>query len=350
VGAATRWGAVVPRLSELGLAALHGSSPDVGIVGYSLGGGIGWLARAYGMQCNSVTAIELVTADGDLIRTDAVHESDLHWALRGGGGNFGIVTAIEFAVYPIHELYAGAMFFELRHAGEVLRRWRDLLPALPDEMTAWASVLHVPDLPFVPEPLRARSFAVVSAAFLGDEAAGRALLAPIRGLVPVIDTFAMVPPVALADLAMDPPSPMPYLTTHDILGELPDRAIDEILGAMAPGSAIGGLQLRPLGGALRRTVEGAGARATLPGEIATFGFGIVLDEASGAAVQAGLRELDDLFAGSAVGAYGSFVEVPAEAERFWDAATWARLGSVKSLYDPNDVFRGNHHIAPSSQA
>ena len=92
---------MTPRLSELGLAALHGSSPDVGIVGYSLGGGIGWLARKHGMQTNAVTAIELVTADGRLVRTDPEHEPDLFWALRGGNGNFGVVTAIEFAVLPV---------------------------------------------------------------------------------------------------------------------------------------------------------------------------------------------------------------------------------------------------------
>ncbi len=113
VAAATTWEQVTPRLSDLGLAALHGSSPKVGIVGYSLGGGIGWLARKHGMQTNAVTAIELVTAEGDLVRTDAVHEPELFWALRGGNGNFGVVTALEFAV----------------HAGARALRGRAVLPA-----------------------------------------------------------------------------------------------------------------------------------------------------------------------------------------------------------------------------
>ncbi len=117
VGAGTKWEAVIAPLSELGLAALHGSSPDVGIVGYSLGGGLGWLGRRHGLQCNSVTAIELVTADGHLIRTDAVHEPELFWALRGGGGNFGVVTAIEFEVYPVTELLRRRAVLPLR-AGE----------------------------------------------------------------------------------------------------------------------------------------------------------------------------------------------------------------------------------------
>jgi FAD/FMN-containing dehydrogenase len=181
VGAATRWEDVVPRLSELGLAALHGSSPDVGIVGYSLGGGVGWLARKHWMQANAVTAIELVTADGHLVRTDRVHEPELFWALRGGGGNFGVVTAIEFEVQPVSELYAGAMFFGLDQGADVLHAWTELLPELPDDLTSWANFMHFPPDPALPGELRGRSFVVVNAAFLGSEADGRELLRPVSG-------------------------------------------------------------------------------------------------------------------------------------------------------------------------
>src|SRR4051794_19854767 len=224
VGAATRWEDVVPQLSELGLAALHGSSPDVGIVGYSLGGGIGWLARKHGMQTNAVTAIELVTADGELVRTDAVHEPELFWALRGGGGNFGVVTAIEFAVVPVRELYAGAMFFGLEQTADVLRAWTELLPALAEEITTWTSIMHFPPDPALPEAIRGRSFTVVKAAFLGSEADGRELLRPLRELGPGMDTFAMQPPVALSELAMDPRDPLPYRFRHALIDELPGAA------------------------------------------------------------------------------------------------------------------------------
>jgi FAD/FMN-containing dehydrogenase len=139
VGAGVKWDRVAPRLSAHGLAGLHGSSPDVGIAGYSLGGGMGWLARKHGLQCNAVTALELVTADGELVRADAENEPDLFWALRGGGGNFGVVTAIEFAVHPVDELYAGAMFFPFERSSEVLHAWRELLPSMPEELMSWAS-------------------------------------------------------------------------------------------------------------------------------------------------------------------------------------------------------------------
>src|SRR3954451_17194041 len=190
VGAGVKWEKVGPELSDLGLAALHGSSPDVGIAGYSLGGGMGWLARKYGLQTNSVTTIELVTADGHLVRTDAVHEPDLFWALRGGGGNFGVVTAIEFSVYPVKEVYAGALFFPFERAGELWHSWSELLPGLPDEFISWASVWQFPPLPQIPEHVRGGSFAILMGAFLGDEADGRELLRPLRELGPALDTFA----------------------------------------------------------------------------------------------------------------------------------------------------------------
>jgi FAD/FMN-containing dehydrogenase len=349
VGAGTKWERVSPELSRLGLAGLHGSSPDVGIAGYSLGGGMGWLARKYGLQTNSVTALELVTADGRLVRTDHEHEPELFWALRGGGGNFGVVTAIEFAVYPVAELYAGVMFFPFERASEVLHAWRELLPTLPDELMTWASLLHFPDVPDVPEHLRGGSYTVVYATFIGGEADGRALLAPIRELGPRFDTFAMVAPAALGDLAMDPPDPLPYLTTHHLLGELPAAAIDELLAAAGPGSGapLAMVQLRHMGGALGRIAPGAGARATLPGEISLLGLGIVDGEEAAHAVESSLATLYRALEPYRVGDYPNFVEEPADASAFFDVDAWARLRTVKALYDPEDIFKGNHHVPPA---
>jgi hypothetical protein len=338
---------VTPRLSELGLAALHGSSPDVGIVGYSLGGGVGWLARKHGMQANAVTAIELVTAEGHLLRADPVHEPELFWALRGGGGNFGIVTAIEFEVFPVRELYAGAMFFALEQTADVLGAWTVLLPALPDEITSWANVLHFPPLPEVPEPVRGRSFMVVNAAFLGSEGDGRELVAPLRDLGPQMDTFAMQPPIGLAELAMDPPDPLPYRTAHALVDELPAAAIEDVARIAGPGSALTLVQFRHMGGALARREPGAGARATLPGELAMFGLGVVPEAGAEPAVMAGLDALSAAVAPYAIGEYPNFVEDPADASAFFDPGTWARLRRVKALYDPRDVFKGNHHVPPA---
>lgn len=346
VGAGVRWQDVVPMLSDLGLAALHGSSPLVGIAGYSLGGGMGWLARKYGLQTNSVTALELVTPDARLIRVTPQNEPDLFWALRGGNGNFGVVTAIEFQVYPVSGLYAGAMFFPADSAQLVLRRWFGLAPRLPDEMMTWTSLMQFPDAPDVPEGLRGKPFTVFHGAYLGDAEGGAALLKPIRDLGPVLDTFDMVPPSALADLAMDPPEPLPYLSTTALIDGITPQGLDDLLDAVGPGSGspLPLVQIRQLGGALGRQAPGAGARATLPGSYSVLALGVVADEPDEVAVRTYLSRLEVALQPYKVGEYANFVEQPGDASRFFAPATWDRLRSVKTAHDPEDLFLGNHHI------
>jgi FAD/FMN-containing dehydrogenase len=346
VDAGLKWGHVVPPLSELGLAALHGSSPDVGIVGYTVGGGLSWLGRQHGLQCNAVQAFEVVTADGELVYTDPGNEPELFWALRGGGGSFGVVTAVEFTVQPVAELYAGALFFPAARASEVLHTWHGLLPSLPDQFMTWTALVQLPPEDTIPAPLRGGAFAVVMGAFLGEAADGRDLLHDLWGLGPEVDTFATVPPVGLGELAMDPPLPLPYRTGHQLVGALPSASLDDFVAAvdMRPGAPLAIAQLRHMGGALARRPAGAGALATLPGELSVLGVGLVTDEASSCAVDAALDAVTASLADHRVGHYANFVEEPADARRFFDEPTWARLGRVKRAYDPADVIRGNHPI------
>jgi hypothetical protein len=341
VGGGVKWDRVAPRLSAHGLAGLHGSSPDVGIAGYSLGGGIGWLSRKHGLQCNAVTALELVTADGELIRADHETHADLFWALRGGGGSFGVVTAVEFEVHEVDELYAGALFFPLERASDVLHAWNELLPTFPEELMSWANVMHFPPIPDVPAFARGRSFAVVMAAHLGGEEEGRALLAPLRDLGPERDTFALVPPVVLGDLAMDPLDPVPFRMTHRLVDRLP---VDELLESIGPGPTVTILQLRHMGGALAREAPGAGARASLPGEVCAMALGVVMGDDT--PVRARLADFDAVLAPYAAGDYANFVETPADASGFFEPAVWDRLREVKSRYDAADLFAGNHHVPP----
>jgi FAD/FMN-containing dehydrogenase len=351
-GAGVKWERIAPRLSELGLAGLHGSSPDVGIAGYSLGGGIGWLSRKYGMQTNSVTAIEIVLADGRHVRTDAVNEPDLFWALRGGNGNFGVVTAIEFAVYPLVELYAGAMFFPFERSAEVLHTWSRMLPDLPEELMTWVSLIHFPDAPFVPELVRGQSFAILQGAYLGAEREGRELLKPVRELGPAIDTYGMHAPEFLGELAMDPPDPLPIDLGHRILDEFPAEAVEALLAAAGPGSdaPLAMLQIRHMGGALSRVAPGAGARATLPGEVIVLALGVTPDPASHAPVRAAIEEVERVTTPWQAGHYPNFVEKPTDTSRFFDDETWDRLRRVKAQYDPAGLFRGNHRIPPAERA
>src|SRR6478736_6672283 len=144
------WADVVVPASRHGLVALAGSSHDVGVVGYTLGGGLSWLARSHGLAANAVVAIQVVTVDGVHRRVDETHEPELFWALRGGGGSFGVVTAIEFRLYPISEVYAGVLFFPLDRAAEVLEAWRQWLPSVPDSVTSIGRILRFPPAPELP--------------------------------------------------------------------------------------------------------------------------------------------------------------------------------------------------------
>jgi hypothetical protein len=170
----------------------------------------------------------------------------------------------------------------------------------------------------------------------------------VRELGPAIDTFGTVAPVALADMHMDPPEPVPYLSTTALLDDLPPAALDELLAAAGPGSGspLLSVELRHTGGALARPAPGAGARATLPGQFAMYAVGLAADEQAGGPLRTSLDAVDGALAPYKAGDYPNFVERPTDAERLFDADSWARLREVKALYDPRDIFRGNHHVPP----
>jgi FAD/FMN-containing dehydrogenase len=347
VRSGSKWGDVVPRASELGLATLHGSTPDVSVAGYSLGGGVGWYARKLGLSANSVTAIELVTADGRLHRVDHDHDAELFWALRGGGGNFGIVTALEVQLYSIPEIYAGVLFFPWERSAEVLHAWNAWTPTVPDEVTSVGRILQFPPLPELPEPLRGQKFAVVEAVYMGDEASGAELLRPLRELGPALDTFATVSPDGVSELHMDPPDPVPYTGEGQMLGTLPAAAIDAFVAAAGPGSGspLVSAEIRHLGGALLRAAPHHGALATFDASHLTFGIGMVFDDETYQANRAQLARLADAFAPYDSGRqYLNFTEEETDPARFFRADAYRRLQAVKAQVDPGNVFRANHPI------
>ena len=345
VEAGARWWDVVPQASELGLSTLHGSSPEVNIVGYSLGGGLGWQGRKRGLQANSLTAIEVVTADGEQLRVDADNGADLFWALRGGSGNFAVVTKVEFRLYPVDAFYAGALFFGFDQAADVLHSWREWTRQAPEEVTTSARMLKFPDLEEIPEIVRGKSFTVIDGAFLGDENDGAELLRPLRDLGPQMDTFAMVPPAGLSDMHMDPVDPLPYLSAHSLVGELPAKAIDDAVAIAGGGfDSLVAFELRHGGGALSRTAPGNGAIDSLPGEYMTFTVALVLDPAEVPVIDADLARLAGVFAPYDVGRYLNFTERADDVEAMFPAGTLPRLREVKAKYDPDNVIRANHDI------
>ena len=344
VGGGALWRPVVDGTGPHKLAALHGSSPDVAVAGYTLSGGIGWYARRLGTAAQSLTAAEVVTADGELVRTDATHEPDLFWALRGGGGGLGVVTALELRLYPIETAYAGMMLWDAAHVETVLRAWAAWAPDSPDEVTTSFRVLRMPPMPELPPFLRGRHVVVIDGAVLADDEAASRLLAPLRALTPEMDTFASVPAPALSGLHMDPEGPTPSVTDGTLLDELPESAIDAILARTTVGttSPLLVVELRQLGGALGRPDPSA-ALSHLEGQFVAAAVAVAATPEMAAAGQAAVVDLvGALRATTGHRPYLNFAEQPIDPSTAFDAATWARLSRVRALVDPDGVFVANH--------
>ena len=340
------WIEVVEAAAEHGLAALAGSSPDVGVVGYTLGGGLSWLARKHGIGANKVVAIELVTADGLFRRVDRENDPDLFWALRGGGGAFGVVTAIEFELVELTEVYAGHLFFPIERAVEVLRAWRGWTETVPDEITSVGRLLQLPPIPEIPEPFRGNSFVVVQAIYSGDdfEEAER-LLEPMRELGAAVDTFAVLPVPALSRLHMDPEEPTAGIGDGGTLRTLDDQAIDAFVNAVV-GTPIVAAELRHLGGAVARATPEHGALAAFDAPYLSFAVGMIpvpeLRAPLRAAVDGFVEALEPW---AAEHTYLNFAEGRRDAKTLWTETAHHRLRRVKEQYDPADTIRSNHPVA-----
>ncbi len=343
------WGEVATAAAGHGLAGLAGSSSTVGVVGYSLGGGLGWLARRYGLAANSILAADLVTADGRLVRADREHDPDLFWAIRGGGGSFGIVTALEIALYPVRQVYGGALFWRPERAPEILHAWRAWTDTLPDEVTSIARLRRMPSRAEIPERLRGRSFVIVEAACLAAEADAAGLLRRLRALSPEIDTCAMRPMTDLGPLHLDPHQPMPRIGDGRLLADLPAAAIDALcaIAIPEPGSPIASVELRHLGAALTRRSPGHGALARLAGRFAVYAVGMAAAPELVPPVEHAIDLLlDTLRPWDAGRRYPNFAERRAGTSHFYPAETTRRLRRIKATYDPDELIRSNHPITP----
>ena len=342
---------VVQAAARHGLAMPAGSSPDVGVVGYTIGGGIGLLSRRYGLSANNVHAIELVTADGHLVRADREREPDLFWAVRGGGGSFGVVTAIELELFPLAEAYAGLLWYPLERGSEVLHTWRELTHATPpDELTTMGRFVNFPPIPDVPKPVRGRSFVIVDAYHVGDRARADALLAPLRALGPVNDTIRIVSMPELSHVHMDPQRPVPVVGDGLMLAELPAASLETFIDVAGAGGGhqLAVIELRQLGGELGRARPENGALASIPGKYTLIagGFAPVPEVAS--ALRGQIEAIKQSLAPwAAPHMYLNFADTRHDPASFWEAQAYRRLRSVKFAVDPGDLIRSNHPIPPA---
>jgi FAD/FMN-containing dehydrogenase len=332
---------------EHGLCYLSGTSPDAGVVGYMLGGGYSWMIRRFGLAANSVLAVELVTADGRHIRTDAKTEPDLFWAVRGGGGSFGAVTALELRLEPISEIYAGCLFWPIERAGEILKAWREWVDTVPDECESIGRMLQLPDVPFLPEHLRGRSFVLVEQAFLGSEHDGAALVQPLRDLGPEFDTVATMPTSELSLVNMDPDFPLPYAGDGILLDAFTPAAID-VLAETFVGSPLLHVEVRHLGGALLSGSPDHGCMDTVEQPFLLFTFGLAADKAMKDAVEHHadlvLERLGPFDSGRR---YLNFTESRVDPSVFYSDEAYARLRELRARYDPGELFAANHPIPPA---
>ena len=348
VEAGVLWGDLAVAAGEHGLAGLGGSSPDVGVVGYSLGGGIGWLSRKYGLAANSIIAAEVVTADGEAVRADAHNHADLFWALRGGGGDFGVVTALELELQPVPEVYAGSLMWPAEHASEILHAYREWVGGVPVELTSGIRLLCLPPIPEVPEPLRGRPMIDVTGAFIGDTADAEELLAPLRSVVePMIDTFAQMPAAGLSHIYGDPEQPTPGMTHQTVLGELTADAVDALVEVAGPasGSPLLMVALRHLGGAAASPPAGAGALGSVDGEYALYGVGVPMAPEMAPAIESHLNLVVSAMAPWSTGRdYLNLADRPSDASGAFSEETLTRLREVKAQVDPRNMFVASHPV------
>jgi FAD/FMN-containing dehydrogenase len=353
VEAGVRWQEVAHAAAGHGLAALAGFAPDIGVTGHVLGGGLSWLGRCYGLAANNVEAFELVTADGELVRADAASEPDLFWALRGGGGSFGVVTAIELRLFPVTEVYAGLLYWPAEAGRQVLHAWRKLTDDYPpDEFTTTVRYRNFPSSSAIPPQLHGQPGTVVAVAHLGSPREADELLGPLRKLGPLLDTMHIIPADGLGYLHGESERPVPLATDGTLLVGLPADIVDEIVRLAGPDarSPLLSVELRHLGAELGYAHPGNGALPALAASHLLVATGMAPTQRAADAVFARVEALKSaVWRWAARRTYLNFAGASQDPALFWRPRAYDRLRRIKAAVDPGNVIRANHTIPPAAQ-
>jgi FAD/FMN-containing dehydrogenase len=351
-GGAT-WADFDHETQAFGLATTGGLVSTTGLGGFTLGGGIGWLLRKHGLTCDNLVSADVVTADGHLVHASAEQNSDLFWALRGGGGNFGVATSLEYALHRVGPtVLGGLVFFPGEAARQVLTGWRELTTSMPDELTSLVDLTTAPPVPFLPESVHGKPIVAVGAMYCGPQDSGEDVVAPLRTLAePVADLLGPVPYAAMQQM-LDPlwqAGAHNYFTSA-MIDNLSDNAIDELIARWSakptPQSEI---HIHHAGGAVERVsaAETAFAQRTSP-----YLLNVIARSVDGVGFDGDTTWARD--ARAAMAGYGSdamYVNFTGDAgadkvRASYPPETYAKLVTVKRRYDPTNVFRLNQNIAP----
>lgn len=349
VEAGVRWRQVIDAAVPHGLAPLSGSSSGVGVVGYTLGGGMGHLARRHGFAADHVRSLELVTADGTIRTVTAQSDPELFWAVRGGQGGFGIVSAIEFDLIEVPEFFGGALIFPAPAIADVLHTFAAWAPTLPEEVTTSVALLRLPPTEDVPPPLRGVVSLALRFGFTGSAEQGEGLLAPMRKVAaPLLDSIGPMSYAAVDGIHMDPPDPLPAVTRGGLLHSLPADAIDTLLQVAGPDVEIplAVVELRLMGGALARPAAEPNAVAGRDGAYAVTAIAPAPPPLMDVAPVVAQGVLDALAPWSTETGLANFAGHGGEAlSRVWTPDVAERLRRVKASVDPGNRFGGA--FAPS---
>ncbi|MGF2949744.1 FAD-binding oxidoreductase [Microbacterium alcoholitolerans] len=341
----TLWHEVVAAAATHGLTPLHGSAGDVAVSGYMLGGGISFYGREHGLAAHRLHAVDIITADGELVRTSATEHSELFWALQGGGGNFGVVVAMEIELLSIPDVHAGFLLWDISAASEVVRAWRDWTHGLDRAATTSLRLLRFPPIPELPPFLSGRSLVIIDGAILADDDHTAELLRPLRDLAPEMDTFARVSAPAMLEVHMDPPVPSAAISDHIMLGDLSEAAIAAVLesaGADATATPMI-IEIRHLGGALGDPKDAA--VRCLDGEYALLAVQpVAVPEFAGQAAALVEGAIEAVRAWADCAPYLNFVDGPMDAASVFDSETLDRLHRVRAQYDPDRLWLAAHAL------
>jgi hypothetical protein len=336
---------------EHDLALSTGDTQSVGMGGLTTGGGIGFMVRKYGLAIDNLLSAQVVTAAGEIVTASENEHPDLFWAIRGGGGNFGIVTEFVFRLAPVGQILGGALV--LPASREVLRGYLDYSTSAADDLTTIGNLVHLPPLPFVPQERVGELVLAILVCWTGDVADGERALAPLRALAtPVADTVGPMPYPAIYKYTEHQAAPHAAAIRQMFAHSLSDAALDATLAAMAHAtSPVSLIQFRGLGGAMARVETDATAFAHRDQAYFVAIIGLWLDAAEDAAVHRGWTEsLWQAVRPEGSGVYVNFLENEgaARVHEAYPPATYARLQEIKRRYDPENLFRFNQNIPPQS--